>query len=84
MKNEEIELGWSDYKDKYDRDFQHKSSMMANKYSKAMEHYELLYYCHRDDCVFIPNKSGFAASSKMDEFLFQDTTEEQPGQNSGA
>lgn len=78
-KNEELERNWSDYKEKYDREFQQKSAMMANKYSKAMERYELLYYCHRDDCVFIPGKSGFATSSKLDEFLFSESTEQQPG-----
>jgi len=77
--NEKIEKEWSDYIQKYDNDFHQRSAMMKNKYSKAMQRYESLYYCHRDDCVFIPGESGYAPSAKIDEFLFTDPLENRTG-----
>lgn len=72
LKNEEIEKEWSDYIQKYDNDFHQKSAMMTGKYANAMKRYDLLYYCHRDDCVFIPGENGHASSAKLEEFLFRE------------
>lgn len=74
--NEALEKEWADYIQRYDNDFHQKSEMMKGKYTKAMQRYEQLYYCHRDDCVFIPGESGHAPSAKMDEFLFKETAAE--------
>lgn len=74
--NETQEQEWSDYIQKYDNEFHQKSAMMKDKYSKAMQRYDLLYYCHRDDCVFIPGESGYAPSAKIDEFLFRDESKQ--------
>lgn len=78
--NDAVEQEWSDYIQKYDNDFHQKSAMMKGKYSKAMQRYESLYYCHRDDCVFIPGEIGYAPSSMMEEFLFTDPQENRTGQ----
>jgi predicted RNA-binding Zn-ribbon protein involved in translation (DUF1610 family) len=71
---------WTDYIQQYDNDFHQKSAMMKGKYAKAMQRYDQLYYCHRDDCVFIPGESGYAPSAKIDEFLFTDPQENKTGQ----
>ncbi len=63
----------------YDNDFQLKTLNMKKKYSRAMQRYDLLYYCHRDDCVFIPGESGYAPSAKIDEFLFANISENKTG-----
>ncbi len=37
----------------------------------AMDRWNLLYYCGRDDCVFIPGENASASISKMKEYLFK-------------
>lgn len=76
LKNEKIEQDWSDYIQKYDTEFHQKSAIMKEKYSKAMLRYELLYYCQRDDCVFIPGESAHAPSARIMEFLYKGLPQE--------
>lgn len=76
-KNKKIEKDWTDYIQRYNNDFHHKKAVMKKKYAKAMQRYESLYYCHRDDCVFIPGESGYAPSAKMEQFLFKQFQKEQ-------
>jgi hypothetical protein len=40
-------------------------------WQKAMERWNELYYCHRDDCVFIPDEGSCAPLSKMHDYLYQ-------------
>ena len=75
-KNEKIEQDWSDYIQKYDTEFHQRKAVMKEKYSKAMQRYDLLYYCQRDDCVFIPGESAHAPSASIMEFLYKDSPEE--------
>jgi len=75
-KNERIEKEWADYIQDYDNDFQQKIAVMKEKYAKAIQRYDLLYYCQRDDCVFIPGESAHAPSARMMEFLYRGLPEE--------
>jgi len=75
LKNEQIKQDWTDYIKKYESDFHQKTATIKEKYSKAMQRYDLLYYCHRDDCVFIPGESGYAPSARIMEFLYVDPPE---------
>ena len=75
-KNEKIEKDWTDYIQKYDSDFHQKNAVMKEKYAKAMQRYDLLYYCQRDDCVFIPGESAHAPSASIMEFLYKGSPEE--------
>jgi len=38
----------------------------------VMERYNSLYYCSRDDCIFIPGEDGHAAPSDLKKFLYKD------------
>jgi hypothetical protein len=40
-------------------------------YQQMMERWEKLYYCHRDDCVFIPDEGTSAPLSKMHLYLYE-------------
>jgi hypothetical protein len=42
------------------------------KWEQAMEQWEKLYYCSRDDCVFIPGKNTSAPLGKMIEYIYQE------------
>jgi hypothetical protein len=42
---------------------------IKNEYDHALERYEKLYYCFRDDCVFIPGENTSAPLAKMLNYL---------------
>jgi predicted RNA-binding Zn-ribbon protein involved in translation (DUF1610 family) len=44
---------------------------VQSAWKSAMERWNLLYYCGRDDCVFIPGETTSAPISKMKEYLYQ-------------
>lgn len=44
---------------------------IQGEWKKAMERWDRLYYCGRDDCVFIPGEKESASISKMKEYLLK-------------
>lgn len=44
-------------------------------YYGAMNRYELLYYCHRDDVVFIPGEGNAIPPSKLKELCYKGASE---------
>ena len=52
--------------------WQEASEQQISKWQKAMDRWDALYYCHRDDCVFIPEEGTYAQLTKMKEYLFED------------
>jgi len=36
-----------------------------------MKRYDEIYYCHRDDLLFVPGEAGFASSSDFENFIIQ-------------
>ena len=75
LQNDKIEKKWREELQEYDKLFSARSTLLTDKYARAMQCYDLLYYCHRDDIVFIPGESGYAPSAKIDEFLFREIDE---------
>lgn len=51
------------WKEANDRNFQ--------RWQAAMENWQNLYYCHRDDCVFVPGKGTYAPIERLQEYLHQ-------------
>lgn len=45
------------------------NSQIPQRYRDVMERWEELYFCHRDDVVFIPGEDTFAPVEKMNEYL---------------
>lgn len=43
----------------------------TNKWNLAMERWNKLYYCGRDDCVFLPGSGSSAPITSMTEYLFR-------------
>jgi hypothetical protein len=40
------------------------------RWNSAMEKWNKLYYCERDDCIFIPNTNTFMPVTKMLEYIY--------------
>lgn len=49
--------------------WQKKNDEIISKWQDMMTKWESLHYCHRDDCVFIPEEGSSAPLSKMREFI---------------
>ena len=75
QQNREIINKWSSRKDQYHNAYKQKSSQLEDSHQKTMRRYDQLYYCHRDDIVFIPGESGHAPSDQLENFLYQKPTE---------
>ncbi len=48
---------------------------IRNAYLRAKQRHEQLYYCFRDDCVFIPGEKTSAQLAKMPEYLYAPSPE---------
>lgn len=59
--------GKQDY-NKYQKDLFHQKSIQTQKLKKR---YDEIYYCQRDDSLFIPGEEGFASGSDYEELLTQ-------------
>ncbi len=44
---------------------------IQSTWERAMERWNQLYYCARDDCVFVPGENTSASTSKMKEYLYK-------------
>jgi hypothetical protein len=44
-------------------------------YENAVERWEELYYCYRDDSVFMPGEGTYAPGDRMEEYLSQEGKE---------
>jgi predicted RNA-binding Zn-ribbon protein involved in translation (DUF1610 family) len=41
------------------------------KWERALSRYERLYYCQRDDCIFVQGESTSASINRLKEYLFE-------------
>jgi predicted RNA-binding Zn-ribbon protein involved in translation (DUF1610 family) len=48
-----------------------RSERIQSAWRNALDRWNQLYYCGRDDCVFIPGENSSAPLSKMKEYLFK-------------
>lgn len=53
------------------RQRQQKNEETEKRWTAAMERWNQLYYCGRDDCVFLPGLHTHAPVSKMMDYLYQ-------------
>ena len=74
-RHDKIEADWVEYIEAYEKDFNQEYALLTAKHVTAMQRYEQLYYCHRDDIVFIPGESGHAPSGMLEEFLYKSVPE---------
>ena len=69
--NQKIREDWENRERIANKGFQKGKEFFSKKYSFGMERYNLLYYCYRDDCIFIPSESDYASSSNYKEFIYK-------------
>jgi predicted RNA-binding Zn-ribbon protein involved in translation (DUF1610 family) len=48
-----------------------KADEEVNRWKRAMERWNRLYYCGRDDCIFLPGNDTYAPITQMKEYLYQ-------------
>jgi predicted RNA-binding Zn-ribbon protein involved in translation (DUF1610 family) len=54
---------------------QRERERIDDEYKRAMERYEKLYYCFRDDCVFIPGETTSSPLARMGDYLYATSPE---------
>jgi predicted RNA-binding Zn-ribbon protein involved in translation (DUF1610 family) len=67
-KNKRSQL--AEYQRKVQEEIAERQRILSN-WTRAMERWNQLYYCARDDCVFIPSEKNSASISKMKEYLYK-------------
>jgi predicted RNA-binding Zn-ribbon protein involved in translation (DUF1610 family) len=66
-----IVKNWQDENQQRLADWEAANNEIMDKYAAAVENWQNLYYCHRDDCVFVPGKGTSATIEKLQEYLFE-------------
>ena len=54
--------------DAYNRTLEEKERILA-LYQKECQNWNNLYYCYRDDCIFVPGKGHAAPISELASYL---------------
>jgi len=44
---------------------------ILDRWQSAINRWENLYYCHRDDCVFVPGKGTYAPIEEYYKYLYE-------------
>ena len=52
-------------------EFQKASAEHENRWHLAVDRWNKLYYCGRDDCVFLPGSNTCAPVTEMEKYIFQ-------------
>jgi hypothetical protein len=55
----------------YEQKFELQRSEALRLWGRAMEKWDMLYYCERDDCVFIPQENIYVSASRMSDILYK-------------
>jgi|GEM_PF-1263848 hypothetical protein len=74
--NELNDSRWSSHLDQYNREYEKQLALLKKNFARANQRYDQVYYCYRDDIVFIPGEPTHAPSSKLEWFLYADGSEE--------
>jgi hypothetical protein len=69
--NKEKTKRWQEDNDQLIQNWKSTNSHVQEIWIQGMEDWNNLYFCHRDDCVFIPGKDRYAPVDKMKQFLFK-------------
>jgi len=52
--------------------------LRQESWQKAMDNWNNLYYCHRDDCVFVEGDQSFAPIEELQSYLYKDSPNRPP------
>ncbi len=53
------------------QELQLKADEEVNRWQRAMERWNRLYYCERDDCIFLPGSDTYAPITQLKDYLYQ-------------
>ena len=71
IENERRLQEWEDkYQQKIEK-WQKSNARIRESWEHAMDNWNNLYFCHRDDCVFVPGKGTYAPIEEYDKYLYE-------------
>jgi predicted RNA-binding Zn-ribbon protein involved in translation (DUF1610 family) len=62
---------WQDENKHIVNEWEEANTKLMDEYAAAMDNWDNLYYCHRDDCVFVPGKGTYAPIEKLQQYLYE-------------
>ncbi len=62
---------WQDENEEKIQDWEAANTQRMDDYAAAMDNWHNLYYCHRDDCVFVPGKGTCAPIENLQQYLYE-------------
>lgn len=68
-KTQNAQEEWEIYKKDYDQRYNEEKAVLMRDYQGKMERFNQLYYCHRDDCVFIPGENGITTPEHLEKIV---------------
>jgi predicted RNA-binding Zn-ribbon protein involved in translation (DUF1610 family) len=69
--NEQMIHHWKDQNEKALNHWQKQNSELKERWQFAMDNWNNLYFCHRDDCVFVPGKGTHAPIEELETYLYR-------------
>ena len=69
--NKKIQEDWENEERIAITKFQDEKEYFTRRYSIGKERFNLLYYCYRDDCIFIPGEDDYTSSANFEEFIYK-------------
>jgi len=70
-KNKVLHDKWLKFNERLESDFAYNRNSLLTKHKYAMKRFRQLYYCYRDDCLFIPGEEIGVPPSKLNVLLQQ-------------
>lgn len=67
--NSRLMENWEKENNRRLEEWQEKNMQIPQRYRDVMERWEELYFCHRDDVVFIPGEGTYAPIENMNDYL---------------
>jgi len=82
QQSEQAKIDWQKEKEKAVKDWskanqqrieewQQSNIRIQESWEYAMDNWDNLYFCHRDDCVFIPGKGTYAPIEEYEKYLYE-------------
>jgi len=69
--NEKKLKAWEEANQKRIEKLQQFNARIRESWEYAMDNWDNLYFCHRDDCVFIPGMGTYAPIEEYDKYLYE-------------
>ncbi len=69
IQNDTLLKAWNEVNDRITKAWEKENASVLRDWHTAVNRWENLYFCHRDDVIFIPGEGTYATIEKLNEYL---------------